>query len=161
MINTNHQGGFTKDRALTEIDGAYEPDMAGEIDTDADRLRQAAHPCKLDDAAVVRILAWSSAIVKVATEEADRMAWMRIATALWGKGDPKVRLAALAYVAGLECFQGKSMSEVALEIKCTKASLSKEANAWSDKLKMRSSAMKSEQSRDTYSQREQIGRAHV
>ena len=57
---------------LTEVDGAYTPDIAGEIDSLSDQLRQAAHPCVLNDAAVVRILAWSAAIVRVATEEIGR-----------------------------------------------------------------------------------------
>lgn len=118
------------------------PDMAEQLDTDQDRIHQLAHPCPLTPEAVSRILFWHQAGLVAARQEERGEALRMIAAALWTKGDANIRLAALAFVAGLTCFEGKSMSAVAKSLKCTRAAISKEANKWTEKLQLKSCAMK-------------------
>lgn len=117
------------------------PDMAA-LDTKQDQLRDAIMPHNLPADAIERIMFWHEAGVVAARQEERTESLRMIAAALWTRGDANIRLAALAFVAGLTCFEGKSMSAVAKSLKCTRAAISKEANKWTEKLQLKSSAMK-------------------
>jgi hypothetical protein len=123
------------------------------LDTDADELKELlanAVPGKVIEA----LLKWHNTRIERAQRDTLIDSMRTVAAAIWGRGDANIRLAALAYVGGLECSVGKSMAQFAREIGCTRAAISKEANIWRDKLSMSSSAMRSEQARDSYSRRQ-------
>lgn len=124
------------------------PDM-GQLDSEADTLRDL-----FKEGGITALVAWHNQRVQRGYNEGYSEAFRMIAAMLWARGDANIRLAALAYVGGLDITLGKSMSEWAKEIGCTKAAISKEANRWADKLNKRSSAMKSEQARDSYHRRQ-------
>ena len=123
-------------------------------DTDVDEIRELALPDKLSDESAQRILFWHQAGL-IASQESQRADDLRmIAAALWTKGDANIKLAALAFVGGLSCTEGKSMAKWAKELGCSRAAISKEANKWSDRLHIRSAAMKSQEARDNYHRRQ-------
>lgn len=142
------------ERDPAEYTEASEQPTTDTLDTDADKIRELAQPHFLGPPAIQRILVWYEAGKAAAANEQRNEDLRLIAAALWSKGDANIRLAALAFVGGLSCAQGQSMSAWAKKLGCTRSAISKEANKWSDKLSMRSSAMKSQQARDSYHRRQ-------
>jgi hypothetical protein len=96
------------------------------------------------------LIAWHNVQLQKHADEVRADAFRTIIAAMWTSRNPRLQLVSLAYCAGLECTQGKSMTEVANWIGCSRATISKWANVWSDRVNLRSPAMKSDNSRDSY-----------
>lgn len=103
------------------LEGAYEPDMAGEIDSEEEIL---ADLLGINPAQAKRVLAWhSEESKKVAAEHREAFGRV-IAFLLQGKNLP-VMVHALAFAAGLDQLNGKkSQSQIARELKVTRALVS-------------------------------------
>jgi uncharacterized protein YmfQ (DUF2313 family) len=136
--------------AAESLEASETPDLAAQLDSVEDEIAELLAACTPGNAAKA-VADWHRKRTASTEGQALADATRMVAAALWGRGDANIRLAALAYVGGLECTVGKSMAQFAREIGCSRAAISKEANLWSDKLGIRSKCMKSQAARDTYS----------
>ena len=76
---------------------------------------------------------------------------VRLIEVLLTRQNPRLAAAGMAYAAGLDGIAGKPMTETARELSVTRQAVSKEANFWSDALKLpRSRYMKSARARVAY-----------
>lgn len=130
------------------IEGAYEPDMAGEIDTPEEIL---ADELGITPVQARRVMQWHQIeSAKVATEHREAFGRV-IGFLLQGKNLP-VMIHALAFAAGLDQLNGKrSQSEIARELGVTRALVSHYVVGFADILGVQVTKFrKKEASREVY-----------
>jgi predicted transcriptional regulator len=126
MIFSNHGISASPDGAFQawvgdSLEGAYEPDLASEIDSEEEIL---ADLLGITPAQALRVKAWQhEESKKVAAEHREAFGRV-IAFLLQGKNLP-VMVHALAFAAGLDQLNGKkSQAQIARELNCTRALVS-------------------------------------
>ena len=155
MINTNHQGGFTKDRALTEIDGATNPDLSEQLDTTLAFILDACLPHHLPIEAAKRVLLWHLSEVRKAEQLCGSELIHDLVQRMTNHEAVRVEAWGLAFAAGLPFLQGQTMHEIAGQIGCTPAAISKSAVRWTKTLELEPSRyMKSVDARQAYRERQ-------
>lgn len=146
--------GNRNEQDISEMSLAAEhPDIAKAIDTMLDSWLELTHKMSSTDAVEY--------VYKLHCDMMDRAENIQRALILermvrFLVKESNVRLAAigLALAAGLECVNGKSMTQLAVECCCSRAAISKIANRACDALQLpRSRYMKSKESRKVYSNR--------
>lgn len=147
---------FMDDDAGTSPQASYTTDMAAELDTIKDEVLEASSQ------GIHKFVAWYQRKAEEAYNTGRRDGIGALAAELWPKQEKRgrvngitpVQLMGLAVAAGLECGIGKTNEEIAKEIGCTRAAISKEVNKWRDRLKLKSRAMQSEWARDKAASRQ-------
>lgn len=119
----------------------------------SDILAEQFNDLKLSKATCAAIAEWHEKQIQTARESALALNIRAIVAMFMSPGNLSLRAWALAFAAGLDAAEGRSMTEVARELKVTRAAVSKETNRWADLLNLpRSRYLKSEQARESYSE---------
>jgi mannose/fructose-specific phosphotransferase system component IIA len=130
------------------IEGAYEPDLASEIDSEEEIL---ADLLGITPAQALRVQAWHEQECKKVAGEHREAFGRVIAFLLQGKNLP-VMVHALAFAAGLDQLNGKkSQAQIARELNCTRALVSHYVVGFADILGVQVTKFrKSESSREKF-----------
>jgi hypothetical protein len=151
----NPTGGFIDDDS-TDRDAAEFDESSCEAvlpsDSLDDILAEQFQDLNLPKSVIEQFARWHEQQIETARESALATNLRSVVAMFLSPGNLSLRAWALAFAAGLDAAEGKSMTEVGRELGVTRAAVSKETNRWTDLLGLnRSRYMKSETARKSYS----------
>ena len=125
------------------------------LDTALDCILDACLPHKLPIEAARAILAWHLREVRQAEQQQGAGLLHNLCERMTEHKAVRIEAWGLAFAAGLPFLSGRSMREIAKELSCTPAAISKSAIRWTRTLSLEPSRyMKSKQAREAYSRRQ-------